>query len=463
MKTSEALQLIIDIENSFDTSSIRWQGLITWPLLRKILWFKLISIDIATSKKNVKKFKNIFGINKSFLLSLIKKTKINQYSEKIFFSRPEYLQKIETEKYIDRIVDPIIQSCNIRNISKYYFRNIPKEKKMVNDYYQMLNIPSLHIISIKKNQINTLNKIAGALKIDNVELQLMYRQDLSSFSQWFRSAKKLLLKHKNLKEIYLTCWYTTETMGICAAARQLGIKTIDIQHGKQGKYQAMYSGWTVIPESGYSLMPDKFWCWGKPSCDHILASSPNRKIHLPFVGGYPWVDYYKKNISSCSYEAKNKKIKVLVTLQSPQGSNIKRLPDFIIKFLSNCDTEDIEFIFRLHPNDKDGYASCKESLRSINEELYTIDNGSSNLYDIFKYATHHVTAYSSCCYEASLFNIPTLLYGEESKEIYEDDIKSHMFIWINSDVDSFAAWLYSDDYISRNISDPYINNIKYNF
>ena len=62
----------------------------------------------------------------------------------------------------------------------------------------------------------------------------------------------------------------------------------------------------------------------------------------------------------------------------------------------------------------------------------------------------------------SLFNIPTLLYGEESKEIYEDDIKSHMFTWINSDVDSFAAWLYSDDYISRNISDPYINNIKYN-
>ena len=178
---------------------------------------------------------------------------------------------------------------------------------MVTDHYEMLNKPSFHIISIEKNQINTLNKIAGVLNIDNVELQSLYRQDLISFSQWFTSAKKLLLKHKNLKEIYLTCWYTTETMGICAAARQLGIKTIDIQHGKQGKYQAMYSGWTTIPESGYSLMPDKFWCWGKPSCDHILASSPNRKIHLPFVGGYPWVDYYKKNISSCSYEAKNKK------------------------------------------------------------------------------------------------------------------------------------------------------------
>ena len=265
MKTSDALRLIIDIENSFDTSSVRWRGLITWPLLRKILWFKLISIDIATSEKKKKKFKNIFGINKSFLLSLVKKTKINQYSEKIFFSRPEYLQKIETEKYIDRIVDPIIQSCNIRNISKYYFRSIPKEKKMVTDHYEMLNKPSFHIISIEKNQINTLNKIAGVLNIDNVELQSLYRQDLISFSQWFTSAKKLLLKHKNLKEIYLTCWYTTETMGICAAARQLGIKTIDIQHGKQGKYQAMYSGWTTIPESGYSLMPDKFWCWGNQS------------------------------------------------------------------------------------------------------------------------------------------------------------------------------------------------------
>ena len=32
-------------------------------------------------------------------------------------------------------------------------------------------------------------------------------------------------------------------MGLIAAAKEQGIKVIDVQHGKQGSFQAMYSGW----------------------------------------------------------------------------------------------------------------------------------------------------------------------------------------------------------------------------
>ena len=72
MKTSDALRLIIDIENSFDTSSVRWRGLITWPLLRKILWFKLISIDIATSEKKKKKIQKYIW-NKQIIFTIFSK------------------------------------------------------------------------------------------------------------------------------------------------------------------------------------------------------------------------------------------------------------------------------------------------------------------------------------------------------------------------------------------------------
>ena len=72
--------------------------------------------------------------------------------------------------------------------------------------------------------------------------------------------KKNIIKTKKLKEMCLTSWYFPDMIGVCAAASELGIKAIDVQHGKQGKYQAMYSGWTKIPESGYALMPDNFWC-----------------------------------------------------------------------------------------------------------------------------------------------------------------------------------------------------------
>ena len=459
MKTSEALHLIIKIENLFDTSSIKWDGLITWPLVRKILWFRLISINISSKNNQEKKFKNIFSITKSFVSSFFRKTKVNQDSEKIFFSRPQYLQEIKSKKYIDRIVDPIIQLCEIKKTSKYYFRKISKEKKMVNNFYVMLDGSSLTYISIKENQINILNKIAEILEIDSLQLQREYKQELHAFLYWFKSAKKLLLKHKNLKEIYLTCWYMTETMGICAAASQLGIKTIDIQHGKQGRYQAMYSGWSKIPEKGYDLMPDRFWCWGKSSCDHILSHSPNRKHHIPFVGGFPWIEYYKKNIM-IRYPKGSSNIRVLVTLQPPQGDNHERIPDFILRSLTLEQIKNVHFIFRLHPNDTHGIDYCSERLKLIPSNIYTIDFGKTNLYDLFNEVTHHITAYSSCCYEASHFGLSTLLYGSESKEIYEHEIKEKIFSWTDSSTSDLIGWLTSKPSNRSKMLNPYIEDIK---
>ncbi len=461
MKTSEALNLIVRVEKSFDTSIITWNGLSTWPLLRKILWLKLISVNpTKTIEKPSTIFFNFIKLIASSIYQKFKITKLNKDSEKIFFSRPEYLQIINSDRYVDRIVDPIIESFSSSfSVTKYYFSNISNKKKLIHDYSKFHHDVYIGIINLSQKEKRFLFEIQRFLKIDCLQLEKSYKKELRTFIGWYLSAKKVFKKNENLKEVYISCWYYPETMAICAAADELGIKSIDIQHGKQGKFQAMYSGWTKIPENGYALMPDRFWCWGKPSCDHILASSPKRKKHIPFIGGYPWIDYYKKNISTHNQKNSEKKIRVLVTLQSIQGSNTQRIPDFFIEFLSNCNEEDIEFIFRLHPNDKEGYAYCNERLKLVNPVLYSIDTGVQNLYDVLKVVSHHVTAFSSCCYEASIFNVPTLLYGEESKEIYEDDIKNHIFTWVNSNEESLRAWLHSDSYNKPNTAMPYIDKI----
>ena len=309
-------------------------------------------------------------------------------------------------------------------------------------------------------QKETIYEIAKILDLNGHNLERDYKNQLRLFIEWYISAKKLISKHKKLKEIYVTCWYMPEAMGICAAASQLGIKTIDIQHGKQGKYQAMYSGWTKIPDKGYDLMPDNFWCWGQPSCDHILSSSPNRNIHTPFIGGYPWVNYYKKNLMKADPHVPKNKIKVLVTMQPPQGQNIQRIPDFIIDFLKSNNLVDIHFIFRLHPNDNEGYYYCKNRLRLINPSLYTIEDSKRILYDIFLEISHHITAFSSCGYEASLFNIPTLLYGDESKEIYKYEIKKNIFAWTDSSTSDLLSWLTSRSSNGSKILNPYIEDTK---
>lgn len=463
MKISDAFKLILKIEDLVDTEVFTWKDFKMWPLMRRILWFKLVSvssINKADKNKNrlvpLVRFKNLM----SKIYCSFKENKAKEDSEIIYFSRPAYLQEIKSQGYIDRIVDPLIYSLNDgKKTTKYYFSKIPKEKQLIYEYFDFYQKSPLKNIKISSHQKKVLFEISKFLDINSIELHESYANELLIFVGYYFSAKKLLENHKNLEEVYLACWYFSDAMGVCAAADELGIKTIDIQHGKQGKYQAMYSGWTKLPINGYALMPDSFWCWGQPSCEHILASSPNRKKHIPFIGGYPWIEYYKKNMLPVDSKTTDSKIRVLLTMQTPQAGNLERIPDFIIDFLSSSTIEDVHFTFRYHPNDIYGYHYCKERLTSIDPVLYSIDRGTQNLYDVFRVVTHHITAYSSCCYEASMFNVPTLLYGEESKEIYEDDINNHTFTWINSNEESLRAWLLLDSYDKPNTAMPYIDKI----
>ena len=82
----------------------------------------------------------------------------------------------------------------------------------------------------------------------------------------------------------------------------------------------------------------------------------------------------KKHCSKKSISI-NERIRVLLTMQPPQGDNHERIPNFIIKFLKSKYTESVHFIFRLHPNDTEGKYYCSERLKLINPNSYTIDEG----------------------------------------------------------------------------------------
>ena len=467
MKTPDAFKKIVDIENSVNIKVFIWKSFNTWPLLRKILWFELIAISSnnKVSKKKIKvaPFIYIRSIISS-IYRVFKNINVREDAVKIFFSRPEYLQELNSKKFIDRIVDPIIESLREdEKITKYYLSRVSKEKNLLHDALYLHQNAIFTTLQISVEQKETIHEIAKLLDINGSDLERDYKNQLRLFIEWYISAKKLLSKHKKLKEIYLTCWYLPDLMGICAAASELKITTIDIQHGKQGKFQAMYSGWTNIPRNGYDLMPEKFWCWGTPSCNHILEASPNRTKHIPFVGGYPWVTYYQKNIGCAGKTFLDKKIRVLLTMQPPQGDNCERIPNFIINFLASEHSESIHFIFRLHPNDIEGNCYCRNRLKLINPDSYTIDDGKKNLYDLFAEVTHHITAFSSCCYEARLFNISTLLYGHDSKEIYEDEIKNKVFSWTDSNTDELISWLQADNDSDLKIANQYIDNSLYEY
>ena len=129
----------------------------------------------------------------------------------------------------------------------------------------------------------------------------------------------------------------------------------------------------------------------------------------------------------------------------------------MLKFLKNIKGNDIHFNFRIHPNDSRGIEYVKKRLEFICKDLYTIESSEVCLYDSFSNSTHHITACSSCCYEAQVFGLPSLLFGIEAREIYDYEIKNNIFTWTNGNMFDLEKWLKNNKSVSIVESNSYIS------
>ena len=148
-------------------------------------------------------------------------------------------------------------------------------------------------------------------------------------------------------------------------------------------------------------------------------------------------------------------------MQGPQGISQEPIPDFIVEFLQDERFSDWRIRFRNHPNFKEGLPYCQKRLAQVDPSRYAIADQKRNLYDEFLEVTHHMTGYSSCCYEAESFGVPTLLFGTEAKSIYEIDIACGRFAWTCGATDDLIRWLdhssdshvqHPDQYIESSLS-----------
>ena len=458
MNLKEAFAKISFIESSGLPACITSGSINTWPLLRQCLWFELTSVNNHSFASQIN---TLFELTRKKIVSKLRQSttfsssssNFSNSSIALFISRPIYLQELSGGLLFDRIIDPLIYCLPDRSdYSKYYMSSCYNSSDF---FYKASFLSPSHKtnIFISKEVRSHIYNIARRVGIKPKSLLRRYSRNLSKFTRWYSLGTSLLDQFSCLKLLFITSWYFPDAMGLIAAARERGITVIDVQHGKQGKFQAMYSGWDIQDET-YLMMPDLFWCWGKPSVSHILGSRTSRTSHRPILGGYPWLEYYREKIMTASQFASTSSSlkRVLVTLQPTQGGNNEPLPDFIIEFLRTL-PNNIYFVFRCHPNHRNAPEYCTRRLVGIPSSLFEIDDGRPNLYEQIMNSTHHITAYSSCCYEASAFNIPTLLFGPDAESIYDSEIQNGEFEWTIGRSLDLKNWLAKDF--------PSISNDKY--
>ena len=153
-----------------------------------------------------------------------------------------------------------------------------------------------------------------------------------------------LLEHVRPKIIFLTSY--SGMPHVCAAAKHLGIRTIDIQHGGMHSNHPLVANWHKRPRAGYELLPDVFWCWDERSAHYINKEKwhPHRAV----VGGNPktaleYALHGETNVPR--NQGQQRRPQVLVGLQ--YGSDPVSEPHVIRAHEATRDK--IDWRFRLHP------------------------------------------------------------------------------------------------------------------
>ena len=408
MELKEFQRRINHIETSHDVASLEVSGIRVWPFIRLRMW-ELVSKNVdGTSKNLLRRLKRALVALLHYAIFTLWPFGSSR-CEVVFFGRstessgPRASEKSETfEGLISwlhaRLKTNVWQVNDQVLLAPSFFRGnlaFPSDIHFVfaavSKWLPRSPQPDKLLLSKElKEELGSLFDPVGDLTKDiNRILRLadLYEKALG------RASARLVV---------LSVFYRPEAFAMCIAASRLGVKTVEIQHGAANDVHPMYASWLALPDNGYEMIPDKFWCWGEISAKRINAWASSTDKHEAHVAG----DLRGKTLfeKRKSMDEAQTSQRILFSLQSDE-----LLPNFLEDVIEEF-SKDVTWTFRSHPRIKEFQGASELAKRFENVSLCQAEN--EDLYYQLRNSAIHVTAYSSVAFEAQRMGIPTIFTHE---------------------------------------------------
>ena len=447
---NDVQEFILKIERNFDVNSWRIYDVRVWPIVRIKLFLAIISklenFDKHRLSSKISDGKSIFIFFKSILslprlLLFFKNLKARKF---LFFGYENHRIVFNDSNY-NRFFDTIISSVNIKNESyafdfgsrKYYnvcnSEIFNKLDKLLHTFFQFYKLKLKFSPFSKKTKLDGYAGFINYLKSNNFTSEItclieenvlkIQIKDLLINSKFF---EKILLKTQPYK-VFMLNYYSEKFFALNHACYNIGIDSIDMQHGPQAGTHLAYANWSEVPNKGYELLPKYFWSWDEFSFSSTNNWTITNSHHKSIQYGNPWVDYFV--INSNKYSDYQNQDFILYSLQPL--SYDKLFPKNIIDIISKST---LKWFFRLHPNqikDKDNlvkYFEDKGVLHKIDIDKATNDP----LPVLLSNCLIHISNYSGCIIEASLLNKFSIILNEIGRDNFNDLINLKKAIYINA-------------------------------
>jgi len=457
MVAQEAINIIIDIEKNVEVDEIEFKGIKVWPLIRLQIWKHLTNTysgnkaeeakKTSSKKYTIKYFVSKLTILFIYVTHYLFNRQIIEEKDVVFLSSPNNRWERVDGKYFrpfSNSLQDILKQMDLKSIifdtSPIKMSPIYGEPIFIKDELEIKSAVYRMLDFLKRPKEiihwDSLIKFINRRYPDQLLLSEQSIKDMANNVIFCSKIFKSKLEQIKPKIGFLVCFYTPVSMAYIKACRDLGIKTVEIQHSQQN-LNGMYAPWIKLPKNGYSLLPSYWWCWGIRPAENINAWSKNvYPEHRALVGGNPWlaknlvgdykIDY--PNISEFNKKFSTEKIKVLVAMQPIEPL----LPDNLLEVLRHS-PKNVNWFFRLHPAIKAREDEIRNIINKTQNKNVELDHSSKMpLFNLLKKVDFLITAWSGVAYEALIFGVHPIIIHPEGKNAFKEYIGIKLFTYASS-------------------------------
>lgn len=449
---------IVTLEQQFPVDKWMVNNIHIWPYVRIILYMHLLTREKQNVSANasVKVSTNKSGLFRKLKLPfLLLKAALN---EKVFFSKLKtkkilffgsHIHRVKQNGlYFNRFYDAIVEEHKLENDvymleyqrvynTNYNQQAVIKLTKNLNNYKLLLKLKStkteqentvnLHqyeafVLALKGLTIN-----ASALKITKQHL-VKWVNKVESIQPFFKKFYKITQPEK---VVFLGYYGLDDLYAALITANELGITTVDFQHGPQTNVHMAYAHWLKVPKNGFNTMPKAFWNWDKPSKNNIDAWAKHTTAVKSVLFGQPYINYWLK-------QAKQTQSEEQLIFYSMQTSPLDLFTKALITAIKHSK---YKWVLRMHPRNKTTLLEFETFLKAntIWEKTEIQDAFTTPLPETLSRCALHVTNYSGCVIEARMMGIPTILVHNIGLEMFEAYLDHESVFYLNQKESNFLT------------------------
>ena len=413
------------LEAKYNLNAIEVDGFHPWTYTRFSIALDMGLNSLAVSKSAWTVVKSLASSFKKLFVLLSKKACSPQVKVDILFlcgGRRSYCNGIYENIYTDDIADLYPNSVTLEAPHQLMHLSPAKTKNLL--YCGRVTVVSYLKFIITKQllkhkykqvywQIYSLfeKPLSELVESNDINITRCISKMAENYFLYKYVHKKLkkLLCYISPKIIIEEEYYNIYNMAINEIAKDLGIPTIELQHGVIGKEHIAYN----YPDGEQiKQFPDMVFLFSDYWKDN--ASYPIEKDKLVSTG-FPYfdrqVDYYKSKVDS-----HNEKCLVFIS------SMIKGFEELAVETHDIIKHKGWRLIFKLHPLE---YRNWRENYPLLsNSSIEVIDTNDRSLYEIFASCSALVCVFSTSIYEGLGFGLPVFIYDCPDTKAIEDLISN---------------------------------------